>query len=453
MEYIVSSLWSDCLNHLHTKVSPTDYSTWLRPLQASFANGKLVLYAQNKFVADWVQDKFIGEITELARFLAKDDNLAVVIQVGTRPAEEVAPRPQKVQEQAVQSETNNVKSGLISSLTFDNFVQGNSNQLAKAVAMQVAANPGESHCNPFSLYGGTGLGKTHLLHAIGNEILKKNPNAKVVYIHSERFVQDMVKAIQNSTPQNSVIEKFKKFYRSLDVLMIDDIQFFAKKEVTQEEFFHTFNSLFERSKQIIVTSDVFPKNIEKFEDRIRSRLSWGVNAKIEPPELETRVAILMKKAEERGVKLSEEVAFFLAQKLRTNVRELEGALNRAVAWSNFTHRPITVDAVREALKDLIASYDHLITIENIQKTVAEYYNIKIADLKSKSRTRSVARPRQIAMTLSKQLTNHSLPEIGREFGGKDHTTVMHACKTIIKLCETDSNIQEDYTNLTHKLSS
>ncbi|MDH2924576.1 chromosomal replication initiator protein DnaA [Nicoletella semolina] len=447
----MSSLWSDCLSHLQTKVSPTDYSTWLRPLQADFRQGELVLYAQNKFVADWVQDKFINEIIGLARFLHKDENLNVLIRVGTKPAEQATPSrssdnqstntTQEVVSQAPHS-------GLTESLTFDNFVQGKSNQLAKAVAQQVASNPGESHCNPFSLYGGTGLGKTHLLHAVGNEILRLNPNARVVYIHSERFVQDMVKALKSNT-----IENFKKFYRSLDVLMIDDIQFFANKEATQEEFFHTFNSLFDRSRQIIVTSDVFPKNIENIEERIRSRLSWGVNAAIEPPELETRVAILMKKAEERGIVLSEEVAFFLGQKLRTNVRELEGALNRVIAWSNFTKRQITVDAVREALKDLISSYDHLITIENIQKTVAEYYNIKIADIKSKSRTRSVARPRQMAMALAKELTNHSLPEIGREFGGKDHTTVMHACKTIIEKRNSDPVIQEDYIHLTRKLSS
>lgn len=442
----MSSLWSDCLSHLQTKVSATDYSTWLRPLQADLVNGELVLYAQNQFVANWVQDKFITEITGLARFLAKNDELKISLRVGTKPTEQqAAPVVEKADSDPIPS---NLRTGITETLTFANFVQGKSNQLAKAVAQQVAANPGENHCNPFSLYGGTGLGKTHLLHAIGNEILSHNPNARVVYIHSERFVQDMVKAIKANT-----IERFKKFYRSLDVLMIDDIQFFANKEVTQEEFFHTFNSLFERSKQIIVTSDVFPKNIENIEERIRSRLSWGVNAAIEPPELETRVAILMKKAEERGVQLEEEVAFFLAQKLRTNVRELEGALNRAIAWSNFTHRPITVDAVREALKDLIASYDHLITIENIQKTVAEYYNIKMADLKSKSRTRSVARPRQMAMALAKELTNHSLPEIGREFGGRDHTTVMHACKTISEMRDTDSSIQEDYTNLTRKLSS
>lgn len=443
----MSSLWSDCLSHLQTKVSPADYSTWLRPLQASSTSSELVLYAQNQFVANWVKDKFMAEIVGLARFLGKNDDLNVTIQVGNKPVEEVVPTAQTTAKSQPEI-TTNIRSGITENLTFDNFVQGKSNQLAKAVAQQVAANPGENHCNPFSLYGGTGLGKTHLLHAIGNEILSHNPNARVVYIHSERFVQDMVKAIKANT-----IENFKKFYRSLDVLMIDDIQFFANKEATQEEFFHTFNSLFERSKQIIVTSDVFPKNIENIEERIRSRLSWGVNAAIEPPELETRVAILMKKAEERGIELTEDVAFFLAQKLRTNVRELEGALNRAIAWKNFTHRPITVDAMREALKDLLASYDHLITIENIQKTVAEYYNIKVSDLKSKSRTRSVARPRQMAMALAKELTNHSLPEIGREFGGRDHTTVMHACKTINELRESGGSIQEDYTHLTRKLSS
>ena len=314
----MSSLWSDCLNHLHTKVSPADYSTWLRPLQASNTAEEMVLYAQNQFVANWVQDKFLNEIIGLARFLSKNDALKVIIRVGNKPTETLPTVPQ-IETKPIDNPQGNIRTGLTESLNFANFVQGKSNQLAKAVAQQVATNPGESHCNPFSLYGGTGLGKTHLLHAIGNEILQRNPNARVVYIHSERFVQDMVKAIKANT-----IENFKKFYRSLDVLMIDDIQFFANKEVTQEEFFHTFNSLFERSKQIIVTSDVFPKNIENIEERIRSRLSWGVNAAIEPPELETRVAILMKKAEERGVNLEEDVAFFLAQKLRTNVRELEG---------------------------------------------------------------------------------------------------------------------------------
>lgn len=442
----MSSLWSDCLSHLQTKVSPTEYSTWLRPLQASFTNGELVLYAQNNYVANWVKEQYLNEIEGVARFLAKNDQIFVTIRDGLKPESKPIMNPPSGESK--ESPSQNLRTNLIPHLTFENFVQGNSNQLAKAVAQQVAANPGDSHCNPFSLYGGTGLGKTHLLHAVGNEILRHNPNARVVYIHSEKFVQDMVKAIRANTMEN-----FKKFYRSLDVLMIDDIQFFAKKEGTQEEFFHTFNSLFEQGKQIIVASDVFPKNIENIEERMRSRLSWGVNAAIEPPELETRVAILMKKAEERGISLNEEVAFFLGQKLRTNVRELEGALNRVVAWANFTKRQITVDAVREALKDLIASYDHLVTIENIQKITAEYYNIKMADLKSKSRSRSVARPRQMAMALAKELTSHSLPEIGREFGGRDHTTVIHACKTISDLRMSDSSIQEDYTNLTRKLSS
>ena len=445
----MSSLWSDCLSHLRTTIAPTEFNLWLNSLQGHSDNGELVLYASNQFIVRQVTSSYLAEIISLARFLSKNDNLQVRLEVGRKPtAEEREAQNNPVERPQNVEPTNNIRSGLDKHQVFDNFVQGKSNQLAKAVAEQVANNPGESHCNPFSLYGGTGLGKTHLLHAIGNEILRQNPNAKVVYIHSERFVQDMVKAIKANT-----IDNFKKFYRSLDVLMIDDIQFFAKKEATQEEFFHTFNSLFERSKQIIVTSDVFPKNIENIEERIRSRLSWGVNAAIEPPELETRVAILIKKAEERGVTLDEEVAFFLGQKLRTNVRELEGALNRLLAWRTFSHREITIDAVREALKDLIASYDHLITIENIQKTVAEHYNIKISDLKSKSRTRSVARPRQMAMALAKELTNHSLPEIGREFGGRDHTTVMHACKTISELRDTESSIQEDYTHLTRKLSS
>ncbi|AAP95742.1 chromosomal replication initiator protein DnaA [[Haemophilus] ducreyi] len=448
MEQIVSSLWSDCLNHLQTKVSPIDYSTWLRPLQASFANEELTLYAQNPFVENWVKDKFLTEIIDLARFLSKNEQLKITIRVGNKPTEQNLSASSTNKEELTQDTVHKFKTGLNGRLTFDNFVQGKSNQLAKAVAQQVADNPGESHCNPFSLYGGTGLGKTHLLHAVGNEILKRNPQARVVYIHSERFVQDMVKALKNNT-----IENFKKFYRSLDVLMIDDIQFFAKKEASQEEFFHTFNSLFERNKQIILASDHFPKNIENIEERIKSRLNWGVSTAIEPPELETRVAILMKKAEERNVELPEEVAFYLGQKLRTNVRELEGAINRVSAWCNFTKRQITIDAVRETLKDLIASYDHLVTIENIQKIVAEYYNIKMADLKSKSRTRSIARPRQMAMALAKELTSHSLPEIGREFGGRDHTTVMHACKTINELRDTDNSIQEDYTNLTRKLSS
>lgn len=441
----MSSLWSDCLGHLQTKVSPTDYSMWLRPLQASFANGELVLYAQNRIVAGWVKDKFLTEILALVRFLANDPNINVTIREGFKPEES---QPAVSAQKEISEGSQPLRTNINPKLSFENFVQGNSNQLAKAIAEQVANNPGESHCNPFSLYGGTGLGKTHLLHAIGNQILGHNPKMRVVYIHSDRFIQDMVKAIRANTMEN-----FKKFYRSLDVLMIDDIQFLAKGDKIQEEFFHTFNVLFEQGKQIIVASDAFPKNIEGIEERLRSRLSWGVNAAIEPPELETRVAILRKKAEERGVTLSEEVAFFLGQKLRTNVRELEGALNRVIAWGDFKKCPITVDVVRESLKDLFSAYDHLVTIENIQRIVADHYNISLEDIKSKSRSRSVARPRQVAMALAKELTSHSLPEIGREFGGRDHTTVMHACKTITELRLSDSALQQDYIHLTRKLSS
>lgn len=452
----MSSLWSDCLSHLQAKVSPTDYNTWLRPLQASFSDGELVLYAHNMLRARWVRETYLMDILEIGRFLTKDENLRVKVLDNSKPDDS---QPAQQNSAAKDPEAGKIRTNINSQLTFDNFVQGSSNQLAKAIAEQVANNPGDSQCNPFAIYGTTGLGKTHLLHAIGNEILRQNPSARVVYMHSERFVQDMVKSIRSNTMDN-----FKKFYRSLDVLMIDDIQFFGKAEKTQEEFFHTFNSLFEQGKQIIVASDVFPKNIENIEERLCSRLSWGMSAAIEPPDLETRAAILIKKAEDQaqefekrygGFKLDfrEDAVFFMAQKLRTNVRELEGALKQVIANSGFKRLPITVDFARENLKDRIAAYDYLVTIENIQRTVAEYYNVKPAEMKSKTRSRSIARPRQMAMALAKELTTHSLPEIGREFGGRDHTTVMHACKTINELRQTDSSIQEDYTHLTRKLSS
>jgi chromosomal replication initiator protein len=330
---------------------------------------------------------------------------------------------------------------------FKNFVEGKSNQLGLAAARQVSDNPGGAY-NPLFLYGGTGLGKTHLLHAVGNAIVDNKPDAKVVYMHSERFVQDMVKALQNNA-----IEEFKRYYRSVDALLIDDIQFFANKERSQEEFFHTFNALLEGNQQIILTSDRYPKEINGVEDRLKSRFGWGLTVAIEPPELETRVAILMKKAEDHQIHLADEVAFFIAKRLRSNVRELEGALNRVIANANFTGRPITIDFVREALRDLLALQEKLVTIDNIQKTVAEYYKIKVADLLSKRRSRSVARPRQLAMALAKELTNHSLPEIGDAFGGRDHTTVLHACRKIEQLREESHDIKEDYSNLIRTLSS
>ena len=330
---------------------------------------------------------------------------------------------------------------------FDNFVEGKSNQLARAVAQKVADNPGEQTANPLFLYGGTGLGKTHLLHAIGNGIIANNPEARVVYIHSERFVQQVVAYIRDNK-----MEEFKKFYRSLDALLVDDIQFFSDKEKTQEEFFHIFNTLFERGRQIILTSDRYPREIEKIEERLKSRFGWGLTTAIEPPDLETRVAILMKKAEENNVDLPHDVAFFIGQKLRTNVRELEGALNRVKAMQEFKGEPITIDFVRETLKDMLALQDKLVTVDNIQKVVAEYYRIKVSDLKSKNRSRSVARPRQVAMALAKELTNRSLPEIGKSFGDRDHTTVLHACRKVVELRESELDIQEDWANLIRILS-
>jgi chromosomal replication initiator protein len=339
------------------------------------------------------------------------------------------------------------KSNVNPEYNFENFVEGKSNQYARAAAIQVANNPGKSY-NPLFLYGGTGLGKTHLTHAVGNGILANKPDAKIVYMHSERFVQDMVKALQNNA-----IEEFKRFYRSVDALLIDDIQFFANKDRSQEEFFHTFNALLEGNQQIILTSDRYPKEIDGVEDRLKSRFGWGLTVIIEPPELETRVAILMRKAHECNVRLPNEVAFFMAKRLRSNVRELEGALNRVVANANFSGRPITIDFVRDALRDLLALQDKLVTIENIQKTVADYYKIKVAEILSKRRSRSVARPRQVAMALAKELTNHSLPEIGNAFGGRDHTTVIHAVRKVVQLRNESHDIKEDYKNLIRTLSS
>ena len=378
-------------------------------------------------------------------------NTQVAPATETQPAPSIQasakqqPREQKpVVEPAPKS---GYKSNIKENYTFDSFVEGKSNQLAKAAATQVADNPGSAF-NPVFIYGGTGLGKTHLLHAVGNGIMANKPDAKIVYMHSERFVQDMVKALQNNA-----IEEFKRYYRSVDALMIDDIQFFANKERSQEEFFHTFNALLEGNQQIILTSDRYPKEIEGVEDRLKSRFGWGLTIAIEPPELETRVAILMKKAQQSKINLPHEVAFFIAKKLRSNVRELEGALNRVIANANFTGRPISIDFVKEALRDLLALQDKLVTIDNIQRTVAEYYRIRVSDLLSKRRSRSIARPRQVAMALSKELTNHSLPEIGDAFGGRDHTTVLHACRKIKSLRDESHEIKEDYQNLIRTLSS
>lgn len=460
------SLWQQCLARLQDELPATEFSMWIRPLQAELNDNTLALYAPNRFVLDWVRDKYINNINELLNDFCGTDVPALRFEVGSkpisvsqtntpvRPAHEApavvipsAPmKPSWDNSTKVQPDVA-YRSNVNPKHTFDNFVEGKSNQLARAAARQVAENPGGAY-NPLFLYGGTGLGKTHLLHAVGNSIMQHKANARVVYMHSERFVQDMVKALQNNA-----IEEFKRYYRSVDALLIDDIQFFANKERSQEEFFHTFNALLEGNQQIILTSDRYPKEINGVEDRLKSRFGWGLTVAIEPPELETRVAILMKKADENEIQLPGEVAFFIAKRLRSNVRELEGALNRVIANANFTGRAITIDFVREALRDLLALQEKLVTIDNIQKTVAEYYKIKVADLLSKRRSRSVARPRQMAMALAKELTNHSLPEIGDAFGGRDHTTVLHACRKIEQLREESHDIKEDFSNLIRTLSS
>ena len=453
----LSTLWQDCLSQLQDQVSPMDLSTWLRPLQADvISQDQVVLYASNMFVKSWVENHYLTQIHQICQALAKNPNLQIIVKEGVKPApkavESSSTQTTNHQESAVsfQQESDvptKFESHLNRKHLFENFVEGKSNQLARAVGQKLALAPGEPTANPFFLYGGTGLGKTHLLHAIGNGILANKPNARVLYIHANNFMQHMVKAMRDNK-----MDQFKKFYRSLDALLVDDIQFFAEKEKTQEEFFHIFNSLFETGRQIILTSDRYPKEIEKIEERLKSRFGWGLTTAIEPPDLETRVAILLKKAEEHNMELPEEVAFFIAQRLRTNVRELEGALNRVKAMQDFKGGHIDIDFVRDTLKDILALQERLVTIENIQKVVAEYYRIKVADLKSKSRARSVTRPRQVAMALAKELTNKSLPEIGRAFE-RDHTTVLNACREVPKFREKDSSIQEDWANLIRTLSA
>ena len=452
MENRSDALWQSCLLQIQDKIPADDFKIWLYPLQAEATAESLLLYASNAFVQKWVIDNYLPLILDVARQASANSNLNVSVIEGIKPTALKVEKPMKKQSAVGFSEEKSTNktpyhSNLNTKLVFENFVEGKSNQLARAVAQKVADNPGEQTSNPLFLYGGTGLGKTHLLHAIGNGIIANNPEARVVYIHSERFVQQVVAYIRDNK-----MEEFKKFYRSLDALLVDDIQFFSDKEKTQEEFFHIFNSLFERGRQIILTSDRYPREIEKIEERLKSRFGWGLTTAIEPPDLETRVAILMKKAEENNVDLPHDGAFFIGQKLRTNVRELEGALNRVKAMQEFKGEPITIDFVRETLKDMLALQDKLVTVDNIQKVVAEYYRIKVSDLKSKNRSRSVARPRQVAMALAKELTNRSLPEIGKSFGDRDHTTVLHACRTIAGFRDTDPNIQEDWANLIRTLS-
>ncbi|HEX9877725.1 MAG TPA: chromosomal replication initiator protein DnaA [Gammaproteobacteria bacterium] len=431
------SLWSECLRALQRELTEQQFSTWVRPLQAIEENQSLRLLAPNRFVVDWIQEHCLERIHAVAA------PLPVQLEVGSRRPPLAA---RTVADARGEPRRPILGSRLNSSFTFANFVEGKSNQLARAAALQVAANPGMAY-NPLFIYGGVGLGKTHLMHAVGNDILQREPAAKVAYIHSERFVGDMVRGLQHNT-----IADFKRSYRSLDVLLIDDIQFFAGKERSQEEFFHTFNALLEGQRQIILTCDRYPKEVSGLEERLKSRFGWGLTVAIEPPELETSVAILMSKAAAEGHLLPEEVAFFIAKRIRSNVRELEGALRRVIANSRFTAQPVTLEFTKDALRDLLAAQDKLVTISNIQKTVAEYFKIRVADLLSKRRSRSITRPRQIAMALAKELTTHSLPEIGDAFGGRDHTTVLHACRRVKLLRETETRVLEDYNNLWRTLT-
>ena len=488
----LQAIWIDCSKQLSDELPPQQFNTWIRPLKIQFfandailgdgVSQRIQLVAPNRFIEDWVQGKFLARIESLFAELGVDHcSVAVVSQSEKPPAFKasantvavnsreqtspavlasfatsslVIPTPQvqaitriSAPEIITSAAENSLKSNLNSAFTFDSFVEGKSNQLALAAAQQVAENPGGSY-NPLFIYGGVGLGKTHLMHAVGNALRERKPDAKIVYLHSERFVADMVKALQLKA-----IDEFKQFYRSVDALLIDDIQFFSGKDRSQEEFFHTYNALLERGQQMILTSDRYPKEIDGVEERLKSRFGWGLTVAVEPPELETRVAILINKAEQVGMDLSRDAAFFIAQRIRSNVRELEGALKRVMAHAQFSGRVIDIDLIRESLKDLLALQDKLVTIDNIQRVVADYYKLKMSDLLSKRRSRSVARPRQVAMALAKELTNYSLPEIGESFGGRDHTTVLHACRKVKELERIDREVERDLKHLYRTLSS
>ena len=451
----MENFWSTCLSRFEQELSKQQYNTWIKPLVAEVNGNALRLIAPNRFVLQWVKDRFNKKIEQFARELQLNDIQIdfVIANIEAEQADKASEKlSDKIQTELTKManhpldakpagkktvEATKVVSGLNSAFNFDNYVTGRANQLARAAAMQVAENPGAAY-NPLFIYGGVGLGKTHLLQAIGNELKKHKPDAKIRYLHAERYVSDVVKAYENKA-----FDEFKRQYHSLDLLLIDDIQFFAKKTRTQEEFFYAFNSLIEAKKQIIITCDTYPKEIMDVDERLRTRFSWGLTVAVEPPELEMRVAILLKKAEAVNLNLPEEVAFFIAKQIRSSVRELEGALNRIIAMAKFTGHAIDVHLAKDALRDLIAVRGRQVTMENIQKTVADYYKIKVAEMYSKKRTRNFARPRQIAMALSRELTNHSFPEIGEAFGGRHHTTVMHACDEIDLLRKNDPSITRD----------
>ena len=438
-----AKIWQKCLDRLEDELSSQQFNTWIRPLQATGDGGNVRLLAPNRYIKDQVDTQFLNRIREL---LIENGSESVALEIGS------SGRLPEVKSQASNTFAARERFypllDLNRAFTFDTFVEGRSNQIARAAALQVSENIGGSSYNPLLLYGGVGLGKTHLMHAVGNSIADRHPNLKVAYMYSQRFMEDMVRAIEHGT-----MGDFTQYYRSVDVLLMDDIQFLAKGMKTQEEFFHVFNRLQEDGSQIVLTCDRYPKEIEGLEERLESRFVWGMTAPVEPPDLETRVAILLKKAEIDKVNLPSESAFFIAERIRSNVRELEGALKRVIANSNFTGEAISNEQVRESLRDLLAIQDRQIGVDNIQKTVADYYKIRLGDLHSKTRTRSIARPRQVAMALAKELTNHSLPEIGNAFGGRDHTTVLHACRKIEELKESNRDIREDYNNLLRLLTT
>ena len=447
----MDSFWSRCLQHFERSLPQQQFKTWIQPLRAQVNGKTLVLQAPNRFVLQWVKDRFLPVIEQLAREDSQADaHVSVSLELGNHPIaapslsapnHAIAPAPEQNKPKLRDS------SRLNPGFTFNSFVTGKANQLARAAALQVAEHPGTAY-NPLFIYGGVGLGKTHLLQAIGNLVQERSAPAKIRYIHAEQYVSDVVRAYQHKA-----FDGFKKYYHSLDLLLIDDIQFFSGKNRTQEEFFYAFNALIEAHKQVIITCDTYPKEISGMEDRLISRFGWGLTVAIEPPELEMRVAILLKKAEADGLALSEDVAFFIAKHIQSNVRELEGALKRIIAYSNFAGQPITVELSREALKDLLAIQYRQISIDNIQRTVADYYKIKVSEMYSKKRTRNVARPRQMAMALAKELTQLSLPDIGEAFGGRDHTTVLHACRKIAELKTESPDLNRDFEALLQVLRS
>ncbi len=466
----MEKFWSTCLNRFEQELSAQQFNTWIKPLQTEFDDNLLRIFAPNKFVLQWVKDRFLGKIETIAsEFLPQ--NILIELSISQKTSSEktaakktlngnanknasstidtVAPNLTTNSSTGLTNKTVNSpiatnarSTGLNPSFNFNNYVTGRANQLARAAAIQIAENPGQAY-NPLFIYGGVGLGKTHLLQSIGNHLKHLKPEANIRYLHAERYVSDVVKAYENKA-----FDEFKRQYHSLDLLLIDDIQFFAKKTRTQEEFFYAFNTLIEEEKQIVITCDTYPKEIIDVDERLRTRFSWGLTVAVEPPELEMRVAILLKKAEESKINLSEDVAFFVAKQIRSSVRELEGALNRIIAMAKFTGHVIDIHLAKDALRDLIAVRGRQITIENIQKTVADYYKIKVGEMHSKKRSRNFARPRQVAMSLARELTNHSFPEIGEAFGSRHHTTVMHACVEIEQLRLNDQAIARDIGFLT-----